>query len=231
MQEHRLIDSFNYALEGIIHSLKTQRNMKIHFVVAFLVLLASLFLEVTKVQLIILFLAITFVIAMELVNTAIEVVIDMICEEYRFRAKIAKNMAAGAVFMAALNAIIIGYLIFLDDIKGFSLSLINQIKQDPAHLTFIDLGIIVIIILLLKSLGGRGTPLQGGMPSGHAALSFALATIVVFLTSDILVASLVYLLAFIVGQSRIQSHTHSLMEVITGALIGIIVTVIIFQFL
>ncbi|MDI3547714.1 MAG: diacylglycerol kinase [Halanaerobiales bacterium] len=231
MQVHSLIDSFNYALEGLIHTFKTQRNMKIHFTIAFLVLFGSLFLDISRLELILLFASIAFVIAMELVNTAIEVVIDMISKEYRYQARIAKNIAAAAVLMAAVNAVVTGYLIFLDEIRSLGLNLLLEIKKEPAHLTFINLGLLVIIIIALKAKDGGGTPLQGGMPSGHSAISFSIATIIVFLTRDIVVATLVFLLALMVVQSRLQSKTHNLLEVLTGALIGILLTVIIFGLL
>ncbi|QTL97971.1 phosphatase PAP2 family protein [Iocasia frigidifontis] len=229
MQFHSLSDSFNYAFEGLIHAFRTQRNMKIHFIVAFIVLFGSLFFEIGKIQLVLLFTVISFVIAMELINTAIEVVIDMISQQYSLRAKIAKNVAAAGVFMAAINAVIVGYLIFIDDLRSLSFSLINDIQQETAHLSFISLGLLVIIIIALKAVGESGTPLQGGMPSGHSAISFLIATIIVFLTMDIVIASLVFLLALLVVQSRLQSRTHTMLEVVIGAVIGILLAIVIFK--
>lgn len=229
MQFHSLSDSFNYAFEGLIHAFRTQRNMKIHFIVSFIVLFGSLFFEIGKMQLILLFTVISFVIAMELINTAIEVVIDMISQQYSLRAKIAKNVAAAAVFMAAINAVIVGYLIFIDDLRALSFSLINDIQQETAHLSFISLGLLVIIIIALKAVGESGTPLQGGMPSGHSAIAFLIATIIVFLTMDIVIATLVFLLALLVVQSRLQSRTHTMSEVVIGAVIGILLAIVIFK--
>ena len=227
MRFDRLIDSFNYALEGLVHTFKTQRNMKVHFAIAFLVLLASLFIEISKFELIIIFFSITLVIALELINTAIEVIIDMIAVEYRYRAKISKNIAAAAVLMASINAIVIAYLICLDEIRDFSLILISQIKQEPIHLIFINFALLFIIIIALKAMKGRGTPLEGGMPSGHSALAFSIATLIIIFTEDMIISSLVLFLAFLVAQSRLQSKTHSSLEIIAGALIGIILSLFI----
>jgi len=222
-----LSDSFNYAVEGFVHTLRTQLNMKIHFFIVFFVLLASLFLDVSKVELLMIFFSITLVIAMELMNTAVEVIIDMITPEYRLRAKIAKNISAAAVLMAAINALIIAYLIFFEDIRYFSLSIIRQIKTDPTHLIFINIGLLLVVIITIKAIEGRGTPLEGGMPSGHSALAFSIATLIVFFTQDILIITLVIMLAFLVAQSRLQSKTHNLLEIIAGALIGILFTLFI----
>ncbi len=229
MQIHKLTNSFNNAIEGLIHAFRTQRNMKIHFAIAFLVMLASLFTDVSSRELILLFFAISFVIAMELINTSIEIVIDLVSQEYRLQARIAKNIAAAAVLMASINAIVLGYFIFLDEIRSLGLNIIYNIRQDPSHVIFINLGLLVIIIITIKAKQGKGTPLQGGMPSGHSAISFAITTIIMFLSMDILITVLVLMMALIVVQSRLESETHNLLEVFTGALIGILLTVILFS--
>ena len=229
MKSNNLLDSINYALQGIVHTLKTQRNMKIHFIIAFLVLTGSLFLEISKQELILLFIAISLVLAMELVNTALEIIIDMLTREYSFRAKIAKNISAGAVLISAFNAITVGYLIFVDEIADFSLNVIREIKKSPFHLTFINLGLLFILVISIKSFSKKGTPLKGGMPSGHSAIAFSIVTIIVFLSENILIGTLVLLLALFVVQSRIQSKTHTIVEVFLGALLGIFLTLIIFQ--
>ncbi|MFW6390103.1 MAG: diacylglycerol kinase [Halanaerobiales bacterium] len=231
MRFNGLTESFNCAFEGLIHTFRTQRNMKIHFVIAFTILLVSLFFDVTRIELIILFFSICFVIAMELVNTAVEVVTDMISKEYRYRAKIAKNVAAAAVLMAAVNSVVVGYFIFLDEIRSWSFNFINHIQGNPTHIIFIDLGLIIIIIIALKASRGRGTPLEGGMPSGHSAVSFAIATTVIVLTMNIVISTLVVLLALLVVQSRLQSRTHSFLEVFAGALIGIVITLTLLLFI
>lgn len=231
MRFNSLVDSFNFAIGGLVHTFRTQRNMKIHFLMAFLVLVSSLFLEISKLELIILFFSISLVVAMELINTAIEVVIDMVSEEYRLSAKIAKNIAAAAVLMASINSVIVGYLIFRDELGTISLSLLNYIKEKPSHLSFINLGLLVIIITTMKAAVGKGSPLQGGMPSGHSAIAFSLATIIIMMTMDITIATLVLLLAFLVVQSRLQTRTHNFLEVLTGALVGILLTIVLFHFL
>jgi diacylglycerol kinase (ATP) len=231
LQFNTLLDSFNHALEGFIHVLKTQRNMKIHIILAFLVLVASLFIDISEIELIILFFSMAFVIAMELLNTAIEITIDMVRNRYSYKAKIAKNIAAAAVFIAAVNSILVGYLIFLDDLRPLTFNIIRHIKHEALHLSFINLVLLVIIIIILKTIKGKGTPLEGGMPSGHSAISFALVTTIIFLSGDILIASLVILLALMVVQSRFQNDIHNILEIITGALIGILLTIIIFQLL
>src|SRR5207248_205199 len=92
----RLIDSFNYAAEGIIHVLRTQRNLRIHFLIAIVVIGAAIALGVQRLELIALLLAIAFVLVAEMVNTAIEGAIDVSTTSFDPNAKLAKDVAAGA---------------------------------------------------------------------------------------------------------------------------------------
>src|SRR3954468_5126879 len=107
-----IIESFNFAFEGIIHVLRTQRNMRIHFGVAVAVLIAGLAVDVSRLELIALLLAISFVLIAEMINTALEAAIDVATTSFDPLAKLAKDIAAGAVLIAAINAVAVGYLVF-----------------------------------------------------------------------------------------------------------------------
>ncbi|MFW6022751.1 MAG: phosphatase PAP2 family protein, partial [Halanaerobiaceae bacterium] len=101
------------------------------------------------------------------------------------------------------------------------------IKKDTSHLVFITLGILLIVIIALKAKKGKGTPLEGGMPSGHSALAFSIATMIAYFTEDIIITTLVVMLSLLVVQSRLQNGTHDFLEVLAGALIGILITLLI----
>ncbi|MGH3062160.1 MAG: diacylglycerol kinase, partial [Gaiellaceae bacterium] len=109
-----VIQSLNWAFEGVIHVLRTQRNMRIHFALATAVLILAFSYGVTKLELMALLVAISFVLIAEMVNTAIEATIDLATTSFDPLAKIAKDIAAGAVLIAAVNAIVVGYLVFAD---------------------------------------------------------------------------------------------------------------------
>lgn len=111
MRQHTI--SFKHAFEGIFYVFKTQPNFRIHSGATFLVLLASWYLEVTRQDLIILLFTIMLVLITEMLNTAIEAMTDLITLEKRVYAKIAKDVAAGMVLMAAILAVVIGVIIFL----------------------------------------------------------------------------------------------------------------------
>ncbi len=108
MKNRTLLDSFQNAWAGIRYSVKTQRNIRIHLSVAFIALVLSWLLEIGKVDFLFVIIAISLVFATEMVNTAVEKTVDLFMSTYHPLAKIAKNVAAGAVFVAAVNAVIIG---------------------------------------------------------------------------------------------------------------------------
>ena len=213
----------------MLYAVRTQMNMKIHILIAFFIMSISLFYDITKIELIILSLTITLVVFAELVNTAIEIAIDATTNYYHPLAKIAKNISAGAVLLTALNATFIGYLIFWDKISNFSFTVINKIKQSNPYMVFMILLMVVIFTVIAKAIYGEGTPLRGGMPSGHSTISFSIATIISFITNEPIIVGLSFIMAIIVAQSRVDTGVHSLNEVIVGAILGIGLTIVILK--
>jgi diacylglycerol kinase (ATP) len=227
-----VLDSFNYAFEGIIHVLRTQRNMRIHFAVAFVVIVLALVVNVTKLELIALLISITFVLIAEMINTAVEGAIDIATTSFDPMAKLAKDIAAGAVLLASVNALAIGYLVFAGKVADRSADLLDRLRQAPAEITLVALILTVFCVIALKAYTGRGTPLRGGLPSGHAAVAFACwiaATYVAGGTHRFLVSSLALIMAFLVAQTRVESGVHSALEVASGGLLGALATLVVFQ--
>ena len=108
--------TFGYALEGIRTGIRKERNMRIHTAVMILVVFAGTVLELSAIEWCICLILFGLVIALELVNTAVEAVVDLVTEERKPLAKIAKDTAAGAVLTAAFMAAVIGCIIFLPKI-------------------------------------------------------------------------------------------------------------------
>lgn len=231
---HNLIDSFNYAINGIIVAVKSERNMKIHYLTAVLVLIVSLLFDLSRVEFLFLIFAISLVIITELINTAIEKTIDMVSPEYHKLAEISKDMAAGAVLIAALNSLVVAYVLFFDRLDALGRPLIFRINNSPTHLTVVAILLVLVLTLGLKALLRKkspGTHLHGGAVSGHASLAFCSATIISLLAENTIITILAYILALLVGQSRIEGRIHSVVEVIFGGLLGVLVGILIFQVL
>lgn len=229
MKVRRLLDSFNCAIAGVIHALKTQRNMKIHFIMAAAAMLLGLFTGLGRLELLLLFFTIALVLVAEMFNTSIEAAIDLVVDTYHPLARVAKNVAAGAVLISAVNAVVAAYILFFDRLNPLTLLVLGKVRQAPAHVTFISLLTVILAVVAGKAMTGKGTPLRGGMPSGHAAAAFCVVTAVTFISQDTLVATLTLFLGLLVVQSRLETGIHSVWETIVGALLGIIITVLLFQ--
>src|SRR6478609_1720995 len=206
-----ILESFNVAFEGIIHVLRTQRNMRIHFLIAVAVLIAALAVDVSKIELIVLLLSIAFVLIAEMINTAVEAAVDI----------------------AAVNAVAVGYLVFSGQVADRSNRFLDRLSKTPAELTLVALVLVVVLVISMKALSGRGTPLRGGWPSGHAAVAFA-GWMAITLTLDgsehrFLVSSLAFIMALLVAQTRVEAGVHSSLEVVTGGTLGAIMALVIFQ--
>jgi len=228
-----VVESFNFAFEGIIHVLRTQRNMRIHFAVATVVLVAALVTGVDKLELIVLMLAIAFVLITEMVNTAVEGAVDVATTSFDPMAKLAKDIAAGAVLIASTVAVAVGYLVFSERLADRSSRLLDRLAEAPAELTLIALVLTTILVIATKALTGSGSPLRGGLPSGHAAIAFA-GWMAITLALDesgrrFLVSSLAFIMALLVAQTRVESGVHSASEVFYGAVLGALVTLAVFQ--
>jgi diacylglycerol kinase (ATP) len=227
--------SFDHAYRGLIFALRTQRNMRFHVVAATVVLVGSLFLGVSKLELAVLVLVIMFVFVTEMINTALEFAIDLVTKEYHPLAKLAKDVSAGAVLVSSVGAVLVGYLVLADNLGPLSLETLDTIRRKPPHLTLVALGVIVLLVLMGKALTRSPRSFAGGMPSGHAAVAFGGWVAASFVAADGryggLVSVITLLMALLVSQSRVESGTHTISQVAMGAVVGVLVSVAAFQLL
>ncbi|PJC48728.1 MAG: diacylglycerol kinase [Candidatus Omnitrophica bacterium CG_4_9_14_0_2_um_filter_42_8] len=193
--------------------------------------LLGVLLNFNYMELIMLCLTIAFVLFAEMFNTAIEYTVDLVSQEYHPLARIVKDIGAGAVLLSAITSIVVGYILFASRAGIRIEDNIMKIRTSSWNITFIVLIFILSIVILSKLLLHRGTPLRGGMPSGHAAIAFSIWAIISLLYPNSLVIFLVFILAILVARSRLSFGIHSIIEVFIGAILGISVTVFIFQFL
>lgn len=221
------IGKLNCAIEGILWAVKTQRHMLFHLVAAILVLLAALVLQLTLQEFALLALAVTLVLFAELVNTAIEVVVDLVSPDYHPLAQRAKDIAAGAVLLASVAAIVLGYLAVSRVLFSYQTTLEANYMTSTGNLAVISVVVVILLVILAKARIGRGTPLHGGMPSGHAGVAFSVATSLAFADIGLLIILLAWLLAALVAQSRVLLGIHSFREILAGSLIGIGTTLVI----
>lgn len=110
----KLLKSFQYAINGIVFCVRHERNMRIHIVAMLYVAFFSQFYDLSRSEVILLIITCALVMITELVNTSIEVIIDKVSPNYSPLAKVGKDIAAGAVFLSAISAVIVGVVLFWD---------------------------------------------------------------------------------------------------------------------
>jgi diacylglycerol kinase (ATP) len=227
--------SFTWAFEGIVYVLRTQRNMRIHMGAGFLALVLALLLGVTRLEFIAVLGAVSLVLIAEMFNTAIEAAIDALVTHYHPLVKVAKDVSAGAVLVATANALAVAYLVFYGHITDPTQEFVGQLQGKPSQIVVGSLIVTIILAVAIKAAIGRGTPLRGGLPSGHASAAFAGWAAITVVSGDVrhaaLISTLAFMMALLVAQSRVEAGIHSAIEVIAGAVLGTAVTLLMFQLL
>lgn len=218
MKSRSLEESFRCAFSGLVHVFRTQPHMRFHFLMVVLVLALAKIYRLGRTELLILFVSISLVLMTEMFNTALEAVIDMVTQTYHPLAKRAKDVAAGSVLIASVNAVIVGFLLFLDDDRIRRVVARGSPTPFPSEVVIIEIVILLVLLLALRAshFGDGRVPV-----SGHSALGFSLATLTVWLVHrEVLAGVLVVLLALVLAQACIARGLHSFRAVFNGALLG-----------
>jgi diacylglycerol kinase (ATP) len=192
------------------------------------VILAALILRLGRDYVVDLVIIIAVVLALELLNTAVESIVDLLTVTHHPLAKTAKDAAAGAVLIASIAAVVVGYLIFYQGLINGGQRVYEAVASVPSNIAFVVLAVVAIATIFAKAWVGRGSALQGGAISGHAALAFAAATLLAFLYQRPLAALLAYFVAFLVAQSRVEAKIHSTGEVVAGSVLGAVVALAVY---
>lgn len=231
MRSRSLLWSFDYAIQGMVYTLRTQRNMRLHALAASVVLVGALLFRIRGLELVALLFAISLVVIAELFNTAIEATVDIAIEAFDPMAKVAKDVAAGGVLIASVNAVAVGYVVFFARVTPVTQRFIAAAQASPASLTLIALALTGIAVLVLKAVTHERdtTYLRGGWPSGHTALAVVLATSIGYSTQSAKAMILAMFIAALVAQSRIESDAHTIPQTVLGAMLGFLLTTAVFQ--
>ena len=238
--EHKLkndnfIEAWYNAINGIVYTATTQRNFRIQLVLAVIVLALSLFYGLGTTEFLCLVFALFFVIFAEMVNTAIETVVDLFVDVYHPKAKIAKDVAAGAVVLSASNALIVGYFIFFnaENMKAISDSIFNNMVKSPQHLAFVAIILVVIAVIAIKASCSkkkeRGQLIKEGfVPSGQSAVAFAALTTIWINSKDIVTFTLALVLSLLVVGNRVYNNARTKAEVVFGACMGVLIVMLVY---
>lgn len=232
VQAPSVTSSIDYAVDGLVYAIRHERNLKIHFVLALIAMLASLVIDLGVVQLLLVLMSITMVIVAELFNTAVEAMVNLFTVRNHPLAKIAKDVAAAGVLMASIYALVVGYLILLPGLQNAAAlagpTVLENVQRHPVHALVLALALILVAVAVTKALGERGTYTRGGLMSGHAALAFGAATGIILITRAPLVAVLALLISALVAQARVEAGIHRWSEVLLGAVAGVGLSLLVF---
>lgn len=222
-------ESLNCAIEGVIYAFKTQRHVRYHYAIAAGALFLSLFLKLPVIEFVLFSISIVILLFAEMMNTAIEEAVNLIEDRHHIIAKNAKDVSAGAVLISSVGVGIMVYMIFskyLYEPMGVGL---REVKMFSGHIAVIALLLVLIAVVVLKATIGRGTPLHGGMPSGHSAVAFSLFTSISLITLNPTVTILAFIMATMVSHSRLIGGIHTKLEIFLGGLLGFGLTLLIFR--
>lgn len=235
MKNDNFFEAWGNATNGIIYSATTQRNIRIQLVLAVIVMVLSLFYGLNTAEFLCLLFAVFMVIFAELINTAIETVVDLFVDVYHPKAKISKDVAAGAVVLAACNALVVGYFIFFkeENLKAVSDSIFNNMVKSQMHLAFVAIMLVVIAVISMKAGCSKKTERgelvkEGFVPSGQSAIAFAALTAIWLNSKDIVTFTLALILSILVVENRVGSNARTKAEIVFGACMGVLIVLLIY---
>lgn len=225
MEPRKWIRNFRYAYEGIQYALSSQRHMKFHFTVSVFVLLFAMLLRLSKLDILFILASITLVIVMEMINTAVEKTVDLAMPDRHPLAKIAKDVAAGAVLVTAVFAVAVGAIVFYEPVD----TLLREWRMQHISLSagmvvaFVALVLILIIAIQVRLSGKSGTAWR---PSLIAAVSFAIATLICLVSGESLVILLSVLLCVIFVIVLVDKTDRSIVSLLLGGATGSLITLL-----
>ena len=229
MKRRNFLQSLNNAVEGFIYVVKTERNMRVHYLLGSAVLFAGIFLHLSLIEWVVVCSVTSLVWVTEMINTAIEETLDMLEGSTHQSVRIIKDISAGAVLVSAFNALVVGFFIFSKHLTLSLESIYTRVRYTSWDVLFVALLAAIFIVVFLKAWFQRGTPFRGGIVSGHSAVAFSLWTVTLFTQRNVFVITATLFLALLVAQSRLRAKIHSFAEVAGGAAIGFLITAIFFH--
>lgn len=233
LSNSNFMDALKNAMNGLIYAITTQSNIKKQLIIAVIVMILSLFYNFTTTEFLCLTFAVVLVIFAEMINTAIETLVDLYTDLYHPKAKIAKDVGAGAVLLMSINSVIVAYFLFLrnTDITKFGESIFYNMIKSPIDLAFVGITLTAIImlgIIAYTTSKKKKDNKNSFIPSGQSAIVCAILTAIGVNTKDLLIFVLSIILAIMVLENKIENKKKSLAEVIFGAFMGFLIVLLVY---
>ena len=229
VKNKNFITALHHSVDGIIKAFKTERNLRIDYFCAVCVLLAGIVLGLNKTEFVCLCLTVGFVIFAEMINSVAEYIVDLVTDKYDDRAKAAKDIAAGGVLISSSISVIVAYFLFADKLQNATTSVLNAIISSNTNILFTIIFMIVVLVIILKGLFGRGEEYAHSGPSLKIALAFGLTTYACIITRSFLVGIVCGILSLMIFGMKVTHTKARKINMIYSALLGIIIVLFVYQ--
>ncbi len=216
--------SFRYAYEGLQYSLSTQRNMKFHFLVSFIVLVSALVFHLSRIEILFLMLSITLVILSELINTAIEKTVDLAMPKHHPVAKIAKDVAAASVLIAAIFAVSVAMVVFFAPLDRLIRQLHRQANPVTAEAVWIFIVLVLMAVIVVQTRFTQTGGVRAIRPSIVAALAFSVSTSIAMLVQSTLAVLMAYALSALIVVILYDKTERTMRSLVLSSLAGVLIT-------
>ncbi len=224
----KFTDAFKHATSGFLFATQSERNIRVQFALIIIALILGILFKLTKTEIVLAVLAMFFVVFAEMVNTAIEAVVDLHTDKYHPKAKIAKDVAAGAVILSVLNAVVIGYFVFFEKIANFGLKyLVGWSTANPA-IYFTILVLATLMFILIFKVFSKKLTSNKFIPSGQAMIATSIFMAIWSQTKNTIVIASALIFVMLVSINRIGTDRRTVWEVVTGATLGIIIATVVY---
>jgi len=231
LHNSNFIDACSNAINGIIYATTTQRKIKKQLIIAVIVMILSLFFDLERSEFLCLVISVVLVIFAEMVNTAIETLVDLYVDVYHPKAKIAKDVGAGAVVVTAFSSIIVAYFLFFEKIGTIGTKMIESVVTSENHLVFVAIILVVIAVIAVKAICTKRkdkVEKQIFTPSGQSAIAFAVLTAIWLTTKNIVVFTLALVLSLLVVENRRLNNVRTTAEIIFGISMGVLIVLMVY---
>jgi|GEM_PF-434950 len=208
------------AIEGILLAGRRERHLKFHLVSAFCILLVCFILGLNKMEFIAVVLITLLVIITEMINTAVESAVDLHSRNDNPRSKLAKDVAAGAVLVAAAGALVVGYLVLTPYILDIFSQGLRVARHRPENIALLSLIVVILLVILLKTFFLKEENIRVGFPSGHTAVAFSVFVSACHLFDNRYLLLMLLFLTLVISGYRLILRPRRVRDVLGGMILG-----------
>lgn len=221
-------EAFKHAASGILTAAQSERNIRAQFALIIIALVLGVLFKLTKTEIVLVVLAMFFVVFAEMINTAIEAVVDLHTDKYHPKAKVAKDVAAGAVVVSVLNSIVIAYFVFFEKIATLGLKYLVGWSTANPTIYFVFLIVTTLVLIVVLKLLSKKITLNKFIPSGQAMISTSIFMAIWTQTKNTIVIVSALIFVMLVSVNRIGNDRRTVWEVTVGATLGLIIATIVY---